>query len=254
MAVPGRLPAEVAALTEPFSVAARPVRRSGVAPGDVPVVFGLGPIGLGVVAVLKAQGYGPVVAVDFSAERRALAGRLETDVIDPAVESPYDRRGCTRCGRRDDGRDSRRVPRAEGATAYGVSRSSTDTPHRAATTTQSRAHERHRRRAARAVMASSTASSMISATRSSIRSPYRSTNWNSSSREAGPVAASLSRGASAIRVSPATASCSFGIRTTLADRMRRCRSRVPTGRGWVIPTPDPSAVLVSPQATASLPS
>ncbi len=93
MAVPGGLPAEVAALTEPFSVAARAVRRSGMASGDVAVVLGLGPIGLGVVAVLKAQGYGPVVAVDFSAERRALAGRLGTDVIDPAVESPYDRWG-----------------------------------------------------------------------------------------------------------------------------------------------------------------
>lgn len=92
MAVPGGLPAEVAALTEPFSVAARAVRRSGMASGDVAVVLGLGPIGLGVVAVLKAQGHGPVVAVDFSAERRALAERLGADVlIDPAVESPYDR-------------------------------------------------------------------------------------------------------------------------------------------------------------------
>ncbi|MFD3471857.1 zinc-binding dehydrogenase [Streptomyces sp. NPDC058682] len=92
MAVPGGLAPEVAALTEPFSVATRAVRRAQMSPTDVAVVLGLGPIGLAVVAALKAKGHGPVVAVDFSPKRRALAERLGADVlIDPAVESPYGR-------------------------------------------------------------------------------------------------------------------------------------------------------------------
>ncbi|GAA2447594.1 zinc-binding dehydrogenase [Actinomadura vinacea] len=91
-AVPDGLAPEVAALTEPFSVAARAVGRSGIGAGDVSVVLGLGPIGLGVVATLKARGHGPVLAVDFSPRRRALAERLGADeLIDPAVSSPYDR-------------------------------------------------------------------------------------------------------------------------------------------------------------------
>ncbi|MGC0317796.1 hypothetical protein [Kitasatospora acidiphila] len=62
--VPNGLDPKAAALTEPFSVAARAVRRGEPGPGSVAVVLGLGPIGLGVVAVLKARGRGPVVAVD----------------------------------------------------------------------------------------------------------------------------------------------------------------------------------------------
>ncbi len=90
--VPGGLDPKAAALTEPFSVAARAVRRAELAPKSVAVVLGLGPIGLGIVAVLKSRGHGPVVAVDFSPTRRALAERLGADLlIDPAVESPYDR-------------------------------------------------------------------------------------------------------------------------------------------------------------------
>ncbi|MGW4895986.1 zinc-binding dehydrogenase [Kitasatospora sp. NPDC004240] len=92
MPVPNGLDPGTAALTEPFSIAARAVRRSEAAPGSVAVVIGLGPVGLGIVAVLKARGLGPVVAVDFSPRRRALAERLGADIlIDPAVESPYGR-------------------------------------------------------------------------------------------------------------------------------------------------------------------
>ncbi|MGI8336580.1 zinc-binding dehydrogenase [Actinomadura scrupuli] len=92
MAVPNGLEPKVAALTEPFSVAARAVRRARPAADDVAIVLGLGPIGLGVVAALKARGHGPVIAVDFSPRRRALAEGLGADeVLDPAVASPYDR-------------------------------------------------------------------------------------------------------------------------------------------------------------------
>jgi threonine dehydrogenase-like Zn-dependent dehydrogenase len=92
MAVPNGLDPKIAAITEPFSVATRAVERSGIAADDVAVVLGLGPIGLGVVAQLKARGHGPVIAVDFSPRRRALAEGLGADeVIDPATASPYDR-------------------------------------------------------------------------------------------------------------------------------------------------------------------
>ncbi|MFB4316675.1 zinc-binding dehydrogenase [Actinomadura sp. 21ATH] len=90
--VPPGLDPEIAALTEPFAVATRAVDRSGIAAGDVAVVLGLGPIGLGVVAALKARGIGPVLAADFSPKRRALAEGLGADeLFDPAVSTPYGR-------------------------------------------------------------------------------------------------------------------------------------------------------------------
>jgi threonine dehydrogenase-like Zn-dependent dehydrogenase len=57
----------------------------------VPLVVGCGPIGLAVIAVLKMTGVGPIVACDFSAERRAIAQRLGADVVvDPSDASPYE--------------------------------------------------------------------------------------------------------------------------------------------------------------------
>ena len=59
---------------------------------SVALVVGCGPVGLAVIAALKAAGHGPVIAADFSPRRRAAAERLGADiVIDPAKESPHDR-------------------------------------------------------------------------------------------------------------------------------------------------------------------
>lgn len=93
MAVPNGLDPKVAALTEPFSVAHRAVRRAELGGDEVVIVLGLGPIGLAVVATLTARGHGgPVIAVDFSPTRRAMAaGFGASEVLDPAVSSPYDR-------------------------------------------------------------------------------------------------------------------------------------------------------------------
>jgi threonine dehydrogenase-like Zn-dependent dehydrogenase len=56
----------------------------------VAVVIGCGPVGLAVIAMLKAQGVRTVVASDYSAGRRALASTVGADVVvDPAVESPF---------------------------------------------------------------------------------------------------------------------------------------------------------------------
>ncbi|MGC5255937.1 zinc-binding dehydrogenase [Gordonia sp. DT218] len=89
--VPDHVSTEIAALTEPLAVAYRSVARGDTTPGDVALVVGCGPIGLAVIAVLKAKGIGPIVASDFSPERRKLAERLGADiVVDPAEGSPFE--------------------------------------------------------------------------------------------------------------------------------------------------------------------
>ncbi|GAA1479629.1 zinc-binding dehydrogenase [Gordonia sinesedis] len=92
MPVPEALSLEQAALTEPMAVAYHAVRRSEIGKRDVAVVIGCGPIGLAVVAALKAIGVRTVVASDLSATRRDLARTVGADVVvDPRVESPWDR-------------------------------------------------------------------------------------------------------------------------------------------------------------------
>lgn len=90
MEVPNGLPADVAALTEPLAVARHAVVRSEIGKRDVAVVIGCGPVGLAVIAMLKAKGVRRVVASDFSAGRRSLAASCGADVvIDPATDSPF---------------------------------------------------------------------------------------------------------------------------------------------------------------------
>jgi threonine dehydrogenase-like Zn-dependent dehydrogenase len=91
MPVPNGLAPDVAALTEPMAVAWHAVRRGEVGRRQVAVVIGCGPVGLGVILMLKASGVRKVVASDFSPGRRALATACGADVvIDPAEGSPYD--------------------------------------------------------------------------------------------------------------------------------------------------------------------
>ena len=90
MEVPNGLAPEIAALTEPLAVAWHAVRRGEVKKRTVAIVVGCGPIGLGVILMLKARGVRTVVASDFSPARRALASTCGADVvIDPAVASPF---------------------------------------------------------------------------------------------------------------------------------------------------------------------
>ncbi|UJA22001.1 zinc-binding dehydrogenase [Thermoleophilia bacterium SCSIO 60948] len=92
-AVPNGLAEDIATLTEPMAVALHAVRRGEVGRGDVAIVIGCGPIGLGVILMLKARGVANVVASDPSAARRRLAERCGADiVIDPTVNSPYEDR------------------------------------------------------------------------------------------------------------------------------------------------------------------
>ena len=88
--VPNGLSSEHAALTEPLAVGEHAVAKAGAGPGQVFLVIGCGPVGLAVIASLKARGLGPVVAADFSAERRAAAAIVGADrLVDPAEVSPH---------------------------------------------------------------------------------------------------------------------------------------------------------------------
>jgi 2-desacetyl-2-hydroxyethyl bacteriochlorophyllide A dehydrogenase len=90
LAIPGGMQSAHAALVEPLAVGAHAVGAAGMQAGDVALVVGCGPVGLAVIASLKANGHGPVVAADFSRGRRALAERIGADVVvDPAESSPY---------------------------------------------------------------------------------------------------------------------------------------------------------------------
>lgn len=78
--IPDSLDFETAALVEPLSVALHGVYRSGAKAGEKVVVFGAGPIGLGVVAMLRHKGLTDNIAVDRSNGRleraRALGARV----------------------------------------------------------------------------------------------------------------------------------------------------------------------------------
>ena len=89
--VPNGLPASSAALTEPIAVGWHAVQNARLAPEDVPLVVGCGPVGLAVIAGLAIKDVHPIIAADFSPARRALALKMGADiVIDPAETSPYD--------------------------------------------------------------------------------------------------------------------------------------------------------------------
>ncbi len=70
--IPEGISYEVAAMAEPLAVAMHGVNRAEVKQGDKVVVFGCGPIGLGMVLWLVDRGI-DVVALDLAAERRERA-------------------------------------------------------------------------------------------------------------------------------------------------------------------------------------
>jgi threonine dehydrogenase-like Zn-dependent dehydrogenase len=88
--VPNGLSAEHAALTEPLAVGEHAVAMAEPGVDQAFLVVGCGPVGLAVIASLKARGLGPVIAADFSPERRAAAERMGADhLVDPALASPH---------------------------------------------------------------------------------------------------------------------------------------------------------------------
>jgi 2-desacetyl-2-hydroxyethyl bacteriochlorophyllide A dehydrogenase len=90
MEVPSDLDDDLAAMTEPLAVGLEHARRGMPTKDDVALVVGCGAIGLGVIAGLKLSGIAPIVAADFSADRRALALQMGADMaVDPRALSPY---------------------------------------------------------------------------------------------------------------------------------------------------------------------
>jgi 2-desacetyl-2-hydroxyethyl bacteriochlorophyllide A dehydrogenase len=84
---PDTVPFDVAALNEPMAVARHCVNRSEAGPADKVVVFGAGPIGLGVTIWLKLRGVEHVVVADVIPERLQTALAVGADaVIDSATE------------------------------------------------------------------------------------------------------------------------------------------------------------------------
>ena len=89
-ALPNGLSPALGVLTEPMAVGYHAVRRGEVKKGDVAVVIGCGPVGLAVIAMLKAQGVSTVIASDFSPSRRRLASACGADLaVDPDDGSPF---------------------------------------------------------------------------------------------------------------------------------------------------------------------
>ena len=89
--VPNGLSSEHAALTEPLAVGEHAVVKAEPQKDHAFMVIGCGPVGLAVIAALKARGLGPVVASDYSQERRIAAELVGADrIVDPALTSPHD--------------------------------------------------------------------------------------------------------------------------------------------------------------------
>jgi threonine dehydrogenase-like Zn-dependent dehydrogenase len=90
LSVPNGLDPRHAALTEPMAVGLHAVNRSGIAAGDGALVLGCGPVGLAVIAALRAKGIGPIVASDYSLARRGTAVVMGADeAVDPSVEPAF---------------------------------------------------------------------------------------------------------------------------------------------------------------------
>jgi threonine dehydrogenase-like Zn-dependent dehydrogenase len=78
--VPKDLPVEQAALIEPMACAIHAVQRGEIELGDVVVVAGMGPIGLGMLQAAVRKGPGLLIALDMKPKRLALARKLGADL------------------------------------------------------------------------------------------------------------------------------------------------------------------------------
>lgn len=91
LAIPNGLDLKHAALTEPMAVGLHAVNKSNIAPGETALVLGCGPIGIAIIAALRAKGVETIVASDFSPKRRELATAMGAhQTLDPAQGSPFD--------------------------------------------------------------------------------------------------------------------------------------------------------------------
>jgi 2-desacetyl-2-hydroxyethyl bacteriochlorophyllide A dehydrogenase len=86
--VPDNVSLEHAALVEPLSVSLHAVNRADPQPGETVAVFGVGPIGLGIVLALRQRGIENIVAFDLSPLRRERALALGARAAFDPRETP----------------------------------------------------------------------------------------------------------------------------------------------------------------------
>jgi threonine dehydrogenase-like Zn-dependent dehydrogenase len=86
--VPENVSMEHAALVEPLSVAMHAVNRAVPKPGETAAVFGLGPIGLGIIVGLRGLGIEDIVGFDLSPLRRERALNLGARAVFDPRETP----------------------------------------------------------------------------------------------------------------------------------------------------------------------
>lgn len=83
-ALPESVSLEMGALVEPMAVSYHAVGISGIQPGQLAVIAGLGPIGVGIYFALRGRGVTDIVASDPSASRRQVLTDLGVKhVVDP---------------------------------------------------------------------------------------------------------------------------------------------------------------------------
>ncbi|MET0897890.1 MAG: 2,3-butanediol dehydrogenase, partial [Mycobacterium sp.] len=83
--LPDNVSLELGALVEPMSVAYHAATLGDVKPGDTTMVFGAGPIGIGLWFALRGKGIEDVFVVEPSATRRAAIEVLGAHTLDPAT-------------------------------------------------------------------------------------------------------------------------------------------------------------------------
>ncbi len=81
LAVPDNVETDIAAMTEPLAVAVHAVNQSGADKDCAFAVYGCGPVGLFIIARLRALGWGPILAIDPVPARRAMAERMGADAV-----------------------------------------------------------------------------------------------------------------------------------------------------------------------------
>jgi len=81
--LPDTVSLELGALVEPMAVAYHAAALGDVGPGDTAVVFGAGPIGIGLWFALCGMGVGSIYIVEPSPTRRTAIERLGAETLDP---------------------------------------------------------------------------------------------------------------------------------------------------------------------------
>ncbi|MDG2002965.1 MAG: zinc-binding dehydrogenase [Novosphingobium sp.] len=84
--LPDAIDDEAGALIEPLTVGLHAVNRSGAMAGDKVVIFGTGPIGICVLAALRARGVSDVLTIDPSARRRGFAQEMGAKAVHDPVD------------------------------------------------------------------------------------------------------------------------------------------------------------------------